>query len=465
MMTEEDIKSSGHFQMLRCFKHYPKEYVMQKNSSPRDAVKPAAFSSTGAAVTLGAARVHAAENNTLKVGLLGCGSRGCGAAINTLEADSNVELYAVGDAFRANAIAGLEGLTEQFGNRINVTPDRIFEGLDSFKEVIPLCDVVLLCEPPVFHVRSLRYAVEAGKHVFCEKPACSDVPGIKNVLESTEIAKRNGTTLVSGLCWRYHPDVAEMVNRVKDGEIGDIVSGRLLYVTGQLWKRPRQDGDTEMKFQVRNWYNFSWLNGDFVVSQHVHTLDKALWVMNDVVPDYFFSLGGRMQRIEQPNNGDVYDAFASCLEYKSGVTFYSFCRQQNGCWSKNDAIIAGTKGTAELLTGVIRDYSGNVVYQQKKSPQDMYLIEHQKMYEAIRSGNPINNGEYMAKATMMGIASRIACYTGTRVSWDDAMAIEDSMAPSGYTWDDSPWTLPDEKGRYLIPVPGEGRVYHQIVRN
>ena len=424
-----------------------------------------AFRSIATTTALMAARVHAVENNTLKVGLIGCGSRGCGAAINTLEADPNVELYAVGDAFRTNALAGLEGLTEQFGQRINVAPDRIFEGLDSFKQVIPLCDVILLCEPPIFHVRSLRYAVESGKHVFCEKPACSDVPGVKNILESTEIARKNGTTLVSGLCWRYHPNVIEMVNRVKDGQIGSIVSGKLLYLSSQLWKRPRQQGDTEMKFQVRNWYNFSWINGDFVVSQHVHTLDKALWVMNDVAPDVFFALGGRMQRIEQPNNGDVYDAFASCLEYNSGVTFYSYCRQQNACWSKNEVTISGSKGTAELLSGVIRDYNGNIVYQQEKGAHDMYLIEHQKMYEAIRSGNPINNGDYMAKATMMGIACRVACYSGDRITWDEAMNSEMTMEPTGYTWNDMPWTLPDENGRYLIPVPGEGRQWHQIVRS
>lgn len=421
--------------------------------------------STVALTASGISRVHAAENNTLKVGLIGCGSRGCGAAINTLEADPNVELYAVGDAFRPNAVAGLEGLTERFGSRINVTSDRIFEGLDSFIQVIPLCDVVLLCEPPIFHFRSLRFAVENKKHVFCEKPACSDVPGILSVLESTEIARKNGTTLVSGLCWRYHPDVAEMVKRVKEGEIGDIISGKLLYLASQLWKRPRQEGDTEMKFQVRNWYNFSWINGDFNVSQHVHTLDKALWVMNDVVPDAFFALGGRMQRIEQPNNGDVYDAVASCLEYNSGVTFYSYCRQQNGCWSNNEAVIAGSKGTAELLGGVIRNYNGDIVYKQKKTPHDMYLIEHQKMYEAIRSGKPINNGEYMAKATMMGIACRMACYSGARITWDEAITNRDSMEPSGYTWDDTPWTLPDQKGRYLIPIPGEGRQWHEIVRN
>ena len=435
-----------------------------KSFSRRNFLKSGALSVAAASSLLSAGRVHASENNTLKVGLVGCGGRGRGAAVNTLSADPNTQLVAVGDAFRENAEAAVEGFTEQFEDRVQITPDRIFDGIDCFKEIVPLCDVVLLCETPGFRPRSLRYAVEAGKHVFCEKPVAADAAGIRSVMESAEIAKKNGTNLVSGLCWRYDPNVNDMVNRVKDGEIGDVISGRLLYLVGQLWKRPRKDNDTEMMYQVRNWYNFSWLSGDFNVEQHVHTLDKALWVMNDVAPDAVFGLGARMQRIEQPANGDIYDSMASCFEYASGVSFYSYCRQQNDCWSKNEAIIAGSKGTAELLAGVIRDYNGNVVYQQEKGPYDMYLIEHQKMYEAIRSGNVINNGDYMAKATMMGIASRMACYSGARLSWAEALASEESMAPTGYTWNDTPWSMPDEKGRYLIPVPGEGRRIHEIVR-
>ncbi|MGI5830923.1 MAG: Gfo/Idh/MocA family protein [Thermoguttaceae bacterium] len=438
---------------------------MKKQFSRRDFLKSSALSATAASVLMSAGRVHAAENNTLKVGLIGCGGRGRGALVNTLEADPNTELVAVGDAFRENAEGAIEGFVEEFGDRINVTPDRIFDGLDCFKQVIPECDVVLLCETPGFRPRSLRLAVESGKHVFCEKPVAVDAPGIRSVFESTEIAKKNGTTLVSGLCWRYHPKVREMVQRVKDGEIGDVISGRLLYLVGQLWTRPRRKGDTEMKYQVRDWYNFCWLSGDFNIEQQVHTLDKALWVMDNVAPDHYFGIGARMQRIQQPANGDIYDAMASCLEYDNGVSFYSYCRQQNNCWSKNDAIIAGTKGTAHLLSGLILDYKGNVVYRYDDSAYaDMYLIEHQEMYKSIRGGATINNGDIMAKATMMGIATRMACYTGRRLSYDEALNDNETMDPTGYTWDDSPWNLPDAEGRYLIPVPGEGRQIHHIVR-
>ena len=181
---------------------------MSKNFSRRDFIKSSAMSAAAASVLMTAGRVHANESNTLKVGLIGCGGRGRGALVNTLEADPNTELVAVGDAFRENAEAAVEGFTEQFEDRIKVTPDRIFDGIECYKQVIPLCDVVLLCETPGFRPRSLRFAVESGKHVFCEKPVAADAAGIRSVMESAELATKNGTSLVSGLCWRYHPDAA-----------------------------------------------------------------------------------------------------------------------------------------------------------------------------------------------------------------------------------------------------------------
>ncbi|MBQ2684680.1 MAG: Gfo/Idh/MocA family oxidoreductase, partial [Thermoguttaceae bacterium] len=339
-----------------------------------------------------------------------------------------------------------------------------FSGLECYKDIIPLCDVVLLCETPGFRPISLRAAVEAGKHVFCEKPVAVDAPGIKSVLESAEIAKKNNTNLVSGLCWRYDYNVRDMMQRVLDGAIGDIVSSRLTYLTSRLWTRPRVEGDTEMAFQVRNWYNFAWLSGDFNVEQHVHTLDKALWAMGNEPPVCAYGLGARMQRVEQPAYGDIFDSMATVFEYPNGVTHYSYCRQQNGCWGQNEAIFAGTKGTATILgEAVIKDYAGNIIYKQEKKPSDMYLIEHQEMYNAIKSGEVINNGLYMARATMMGIMAREVCYSGARMTWDEAMELP-AIRPTGYTFESDPPTLPDGQGRYKVHVPGEGLAYHQVVR-
>ena len=418
-----------------------------------------------AALSVAVPRVHAGESDLIKVGLIGCGGRGRGAAANTLNADPNTKIVAVADAFMPNAQGAIEGLKTAFEDRIDVE-DRIFAGLDAYKSVVEASDLVLLCESPGFRYRSLAYAVEQGKHVFCEKPVATDMLGIKSVMESSKIAKEKGLTLVSGLCWRYDLNVKDIMQRVCDGAIGDITSARLTYLTSKLWTRPRQEGDTEMMAQVRNWYNYAWLSGDFNIEQHVHTLDKGLWAMGDVPPATCYGLGARMQRTEQPEYGDIYDSMASVFEYPNGTTFYSYCRQQDGCWGENQAYFAGTKGYARILgRGRITDLDGKVVYEQQPVSSDMYTLEHIELYKSIRGKiDTINNGDYMAKATMMGIMSREACYTGKKITWDDLLKSDMSYRPSSYDWDGTPWNMPDEQGRFKISVPGVGRVYHTVTR-
>jgi len=433
------------------------------NFSRRNFLKATALS--GAALAVGTPRVHAAETGLIKVGLIGCGGRGRGAAANTLNADANTKIYAVADAFMPNAQAAVEGLKTAFEDRIDVE-DRVFAGLDAYQNVVDACDLVLLCEAPGFRYRSLAYAVEQGKHVFCEKPVATDMLGIRSVMESAKIAKEKGLTLVSGLCWRYDLNVKDIMQRVCDGAIGDITSARLTYLTSKLWTRPRAQNDTEMMAQVRNWYNYSWLSGDFNIEQHVHTLDKGLWAMHDVAPATCYGLGGRMQRVEQPEYGDIYDSMAAVFEYPNGTTFYSYCRQQDGCWNENQAYFAGTKGFASILgRGRITDLDGKVIYEQERVDSDMYTLEHVELYKSIRGKiDTINNGDYMAKATMMGVMAREACYSGAKLKWDDMLKSEKSYRPSSYDWDGKPWNLPDEQGRFKIQVPGLGQVYHTVTR-
>ena len=410
--------------------------------------------------------VHAGETNELTVGLIGCGGRGRGAAVNTLSADANTKLYAVADAFLPKAQGAVEGLKEQFEGRIDVD-GRIFAGLDGYKQVVDACDVVLLCEAPGFRYRSLRYAVEQGKHVFCEKPVGVDAPAIRSVMESSELAKQKGLTLVSGLCWRYDLNVKDIMERVLDGVIGEITSARLTFMVGKLWTRPRADEDTELMAQVRNWYNYTWLSGDFNVEQHVHTLDKGLWAMHDVPPTTCYGLGGRMQRVEQPEYGDIYDSMSAVFEYPNGTTLYSYCRQQNDCWGENNARFAGTKGyvSSVLGRGVITDLDGKVLYERENVASDMYALEHQELYKSIRGEiDTINNGDYMAKATMMGVMEREACYTGSKITWDDALASQKSYAPSEYSENGTPVNVPDSNGRLKVQVPGIGQVYHTVAR-
>lgn len=406
--------------------------------------------------------VHAAENNTLKVGLVGCGGRGRGAAQQALNADPNTKIVAVCDAFRPKAENAAKLLKDQFEDRAQLTEETIFDGLESYKKVIDLCDVVLLCETPHFRPLSLRYAVDKGKHVFCEKPVAVDAPGIRSVLESAEIAKEKKLNLVSGLCWRYDLNVQDMMKRVLDGAIGKILSIRETYLTGKLWAIPKKPGDTEMQFQVRNWYNFTWLSGDYNVEQHVHSLDKALWAFGNEPPIAAYGIGGRMRRTEQPLNGDIYDAMGVVYEYADGRTIYSFSRQQDSCFNDVDDYFMGTDGTAQILRGVI---TGEKPYQQEKVSSDMYQLEHNELFQAIRGNRAyINNGDYMAKSTMLGILGREACYSGKRITWDEMMKSEKKLSPDGYTWESNPPILPDANGRYKIYIPGGGLAYHQVVR-
>ncbi len=429
------------------------------------------FTKTGIALgamgLMAAPRVHAAENNIIRIGLVGCGGRGRGAAQNAMTADPNCVLVAVGDAFKDKAEGALEGLKAQFGDRVKVKPENIYDGLECYKGVLEQCDVILLCETPKFRPFSLAAAIKAGKHVFCEKPVASDAAGIRSVMESAKLAKAKGLNLVSGLCWRYDKNVNDIMSRIKDGLIGDIVSVQTNYLTGRLWTRPKLEGDTEMMAQVRNWYNFAWLSGDFNTEQHVHSLDKASWVMGDVPPIAAYGLGGRMARTDQPAYGDIYDEMAVVYEYANGKKVFSYCRQQNGCFNQTDDFFFGTKGTSNIIGGAPKmcDYSGKVLYEQKKVPSNMYVLEHEALFAAIRSGGQqyINNGHYMAISTMLAILGRQACYTGKRVTWEEVMALPE-LKPTGFTWKDNPPTLPDAKGRYKVAVPGMGDVYHEVVR-
>ena len=429
-------------------------------TSRRDFLKTSALA--GVAISsVGAIRsVHAAENNTLKIGLVGCGGRGRGAAVNALNADPNSKLVAVADAFENTAKNAATAIANEFEGRVDLK-DTTFFGLEAYKKVIDLCDVVLLCETPHFRPLSLRYAVNAGKHVFCEKPVAVDGPGIRSVMESAKIAKEKNLNIVSGLCWRYDLNVQDMMKRVLDGAIGDILTVRETYLTSRLWTRPKTESDTEMMFQVRNWYNFTWLSGDYNVEQHVHSLDKALWAFKDEPPVSAYGVGGRMTRTDQPAYGDIYDSMGVVYEYADGRTIYAFSRQQDNCFNDVDDYFSGTLGNATILRGQI---TGKNPYEQKKVPSDMYQLEHNELFNAIRNGKVINNGDYMAKSTMLGILGREVCYTGKRIKWEDLLNSDIALTPDGYNADSNPPTLPDANGRYKVHLPGEGLGYHQVVR-
>ncbi len=394
---------------------------------------------------------HAAGSDVLKIGLIGCGGRGRGAAANAMTADENTQLVALADPFSKQMETSLASLKKGFGQRVTAAPETCFGGFDGYRKVLDSgVDVVVLAETPHFRPSHLKAAIDAGKHVFCEKPVAVDAPGIRSVLATSEEAKKKNLNIVSGLCWRYHRGVKETMQKVLDGAIGDIQAIQETYLTGFLWHRGREPDDTEMKYQLRNWYYFTWLSGDFNTEQHVHSLDKALWAMGDQPPERAWGLGGRQVRTA-PKWGDIYDHHAVAYEWPSGVTAYAYCRQQDGCYRDVSDHIIGTTGRCNVLKHRIE---GANPWRFQGSGGNMYVLEHEALFGAIRSGQPINNGQYMAYSTMLAILGRMVDYTGQAITWEQAINSQEKLAPETYSWEATPPTLPDENGEYPVAMPG-----------
>ncbi len=399
---------------------------------------------------------HAAGDEVLRVGLIGCGGRGTGAALNALAADKQAKLVALADAFEDRVRSCRERLLKQNPQQTAVDDDHLFVGFDAYKRLIESgVNVVLLCETPHFRPISLRAAVEAGKHVFCEKPVAVDAPGIRSVLETCKLAEQKGLSIVSGLCWRYHPAVIETMKRVQDGAIGEVISIQETYLTALPWSRPRDPNQTEMEFQMRNWYNFHWLSGDHNVEQHVHSLDKGSWAMGDKPPVRAWGTGGRQSRGREPEFGNIYDHHAVVYEYENGAQMYSYCRQQRGAWGNVSDIFGGTKGTCVVLPQYrITDRTGQVAWKYDGPDGNMYELEHDALFKSIRSGNPINNGHYMALSTMLAIMGRMVTYTGQAITWEQAINSKEALVPSAYDFKGNPPVMPDPDGTYALAVPG-----------
>jgi predicted dehydrogenase len=380
-------------------------------------------------------QVHAAGGDVLKVGLVGCGGRGTGAAMQAIRADKNTRLVALGDAFPdrlEECRKTLEG-TPDIAARVAVDPDHRFTGLNAYKSVIENVDVVLLATPPGFRPMHLQAAIDAGRHVFCEKPMAVDGPGVKKVLAAAEEAKKKNLSLVSGFCWRRHPIMRETMKRVHDGAVGDIVAMQCNYNTGPLWVRKRLPGMSDMEFQMRNWYYYAWLSGDFNVEQHIHSLDKAAWAMKDVYPVRAVGLGGRQVRTG-PEYGHIFDHHAVVYEYANGTRLFSYCRQQAGCANDTSDHFWGTQGSCDVIASFpprVKIGGAKAWTSNRKDDGDMYQIEHDELFAAIRAGKPLNDGEWMARSTLMGIMGRVATYTGQVVTWEQAMNSKD-LSPKEY---------------------------------
>jgi predicted dehydrogenase len=413
----------------------PTPDVASSSSRRKFLVKSSAALAGAVAASLVIERsAHAAGDDLLKVGLIGCGGRGTGAAAQALRADQNVKLTAMGDAFEDRLETSLENLQKQegIGQKIDVPPDRRFVGFDAYKQVIASgVDVVLLTSPPHFRPAHLKAAIEAGKHVFAEKPVAVDAPGVRSVLATCEEAKRKNLAVVSGLCIRYSYGFQEIIKRIHDGAIGDIVALQANDLRGSIWVRQRQPDWTDMHWQMRNWYYFTWLSGDFNVEQHVHYLDVCSWVKNEY-PVRAVGLGGRQVRTD-PMYGNIYDHHSVVYEYADGSKLFSQCRQQSKCKNDMSSFALGTRGTAEVSERRLEIF-GPSAWKYGGRDNNIYQTEHDELFASIRSGTPINNGEYMAYSTLVAILGRMVTYTGQQITWEQALNSKEDLTPPRYEW-------------------------------
>jgi len=395
-------------------------------------------SSTVLAAAMPLARAaHAAGGDQIKVGLIGCGGRGTGAAGQALQADSNVKLVAMGDAFADRMEICMKALQEkpELAGKIDVPAERKFTGFDAFKKVTDLCDVVLLATPPHFRPMHLKYAIEQNKHVFCEKPIAVDGPGVRDVMATCELAKKKNLSIVSGLCLRYYNVFQETMKHIHSGDIGELRTLQANDYRGQIWVKPRTPQQTDMEYQMRNWYYFTWLSGDFNVEQHIHNLDLCAWAMKDQYPVKAVGMGGRIVR-NAPEFGNIYDHFSVTYEYANGTKLFSNTRQIRGCANDISVSVVGTKGGGVMSENIGKhkfDFGGQPWRYEGKG-NDFYQTEHDELFASIRAGKPINNGDYMCKSTMLAIMGRMAAYTGQQVTWEQAWNSKEDLSPPSYDW-------------------------------
>ena len=386
--------------------------------------------------------------NTLKVGLIGCGGRGSGAAAQAVAADPDAVLTAMGDVFADHLEASLAAIMEEQPQKVKVDKAHKFVGFDAYKKVIDSgVDVVILTTPPAFRPEHLMYAINAGKHVFCEKPVAVDAPGVRKVLEAAKKAKEKNLSLVSGFTFRYDMPKRALFQKVLNGEIGKIKSVSSTRNGGELWYKPRQANWTDMEYQLRNWYYQNWLSGDYLVEMIVHSLDMMSWALGDKTPLRATGTGGRQVRTDS-KFGNIYDHFAIEYEYDNDVRGFSFSRQQPGCSNRNTVEIAGTEGDAFINAGGGVRIAGKNKWEYQGEKNNPYQTQHDELFAAIRKGKPMNDGQMMANSTMLAILGRMVAYSGQTITWDEAMNSNQRIGPE---FDQYNWNLKYTSPAVAIP--------------
>lgn len=426
------------------------------NSSRRNFLRVSAATTLGLSAGLMASGnfAYAAGSDTLRVGLIGCGGRGTGAARDAVVGADGVVITAMGDLFEDRLDRSREGLQQEIGAAFQVDGEHAFVGFDAYQRVLESdIDMVILATPPGFRPLHFRAAVDAGKHVFMEKPVSVDVAGTHAIMEAGEIATEKGLSVVAGTLYRRQPSFMEAIQRIHDGEIGEVVSAQEYYMTGPIWLRPRKPGMSDMEWQCRNWYYFTWLSGDHIVEQFVHNLDVINWVFRDH-PESCVAMGGRIERVD-PSYGHIYDHFSVEYVYPGGVRVEAKCRQMKDVTTRVTNRVVGTRGVAELhpRRSALMTHDGTVLFEMNEPGNNAYVREHTDLIASIRDGKPINEARQIAESTLTAVLGRESAYTGLELTWDDLLASGLDLVPRSFAFTAAPMPA--------VAVPGQTRLDRQ----
>jgi myo-inositol 2-dehydrogenase / D-chiro-inositol 1-dehydrogenase len=430
----------------------------QNPPSRRDFLKTSMAVAAGTAVlaeTSLARGAHAAGSDVIRIGIVGCGGRCPGAAVNAMSVDPGVRLVAMTDIFADRVKGAREALKAERPGQVEVDDNHCFSGLDGYKHVIESVDVVLIACSAKYHPVYLEAAVKAGKHVFVEKPHAIDPVGVRQVTAACELAKQKNLCVMSGLHSRHEPGFQEAIRRIQDGAIGEIVSIEENFLRGPYGLYPRQPNQNEVEFQFGNQYHFTWLSGDDVTQSLVHNVDRATWMMREKTPVKAHGLGGRSSSFGEVY-GNVFDHHSVVYEYDNGVRMYALCRTQNGCYGEYSSAYFGTKGKCYLIPTTRYWIEGEKKWKYKGPIGNPHEIEHKVLFAAIRSGKPVNSGDTMARSTLVAVMGQLACYSGKELTWDQ-VSKSDFMflpKPEDVRLDMPPPVKPDAQGNYPVPLPG-----------
>ena len=444
-------------------KKTPKTETVNRRSFLESSTKAAAGAAALSSLPIERFAHAASPGDTIKIGLVGCGGRGSGAADQALSTGESVKLVAMADVFKDRLEGSLNGLKKKKEKQVAVTEDSKFIGPDAYKRVIEQVDLVILTTPPGFRPYHFEEAIKQGKHVFMEKPVATDGPGIRKVLEVAKIADQKGLKVGVGLQRHHQAGYIETIKRLQDGAIGDRVSMRAYWNGGGVWdpRAQRHEVNSELEYQLRNWYYYNWVCGDHITEQHIHNLDVINW-LKDGFPVLCRGMGGRQVRTDK-KYGEIFDHHAVEYQYEDGTWMFSQCRHIRGCWNSVSEHVQGASGSCDINRHTIMSPKGNWRYKAQKADKNPYQQEHDDLFAAIRHNEPYNEAYRGAKSTLTSIMGRMATYTGKEITWEQALNSKAQLMPPTITWDTKPPSGPNENGEYPIPVPGDGRWFKQVV--